>query len=385
VVEPGSVDDVATLLRDASRDGLGVLPRGGGTKLDWGRPPQRADLVLSTTRLDRVLEHAWADMTATVEAGCPVARLQHALAEQGQRLACDPLWPERATIGGILATNDNGPLRARFGALRDLIIGVTLVLPDGTVAKSGGKVVKNVAGYDLPKLATGSLGTLAVITQAVFRLHPLPHATRTLTFAAPNVDPLCELALAIQGSQLAFVSLQIRTGRSVEPGLDVAFEGTRAGLDSQQDELLRLAASVTRVDPAASVWRAREALWQGTEPAVVGTFSVLPTELRAFCAQLDEVSTARPLGWRAVAQGVGVGHFRLEGVPSDALIAALHVLRTAAERRGGTLVVLVAPEDVKTRFDVWGSPGDALPLLQRVKQQLDPQGTLSPGRFVGGL
>ncbi len=385
MVEPGSVDDVATLLRDASRDGLGVLPRGGGTKLDWGRPPHRADLVLSTTRLDRVLEHAWADMTATVEAGCTVARLQHALAEQGQRLACDPLWPERATIGGILATNDNGPLRARFGALRDLIIGVTLVLPDGTVAKSGGKVVKNVAGYDLPKLATGSLGTLAVITQAVFRLHPLPHATRTLTFAAPDADPLCELALAIQGSQLAFVSLQIRTGRSVEPGLDVAFEGTRAGLDSQQDELLRLAASVTRVDPAASAWRAREALWQGSEPAVVGAFSVLPTELRAFSAQLDEVSTAPPLDWRVVAQGVGVGHFRLEGVSSDALIAALHGLRTAVERRDGTLVVLVAPEDVKTRFDVWGSPGDALPLLQRVKQQLDPQGTLSPGRFVGGL
>jgi len=385
VVEPGSVDEVATLLRDASRDGLAVLPRGGGTKLDWGRPPRRADLVLSTTRLDRVLEHAWADMTATVEAGCTVARLQHALAEQGQRLACDPLWPERATIGGILATNDNGPLRARFGALRDLIIGVTLVLPDGTVAKSGGKVVKNVAGYDLPKLATGSLGTLAVITQAVFRLHPLPHETRTLTFAAPDVEPLCELALAIQGSQLAFVSLQVRAGGSVEPGLDVAFEGTRAGLDSQQDELLRLAASVTRVDPPASVWRAREALWQGTEPAVVGTFSVLPTELRAFCAQLHEVGMAPPVGWRVVAQGAGVGQFRLEGAPSDVLIAALRGLRTAAERRGGTLVVLAGPEDLKARCDVWGSPGDALPLLQRVKQQLDPRGTLSPGRFVGGL
>ncbi len=385
MVEPGSVDEVATLLRDASRDGLAVLPRGGGTKLDWGRPPRRADLVLSTIRLDRVLEHAWADMTATVEAGCTVARLQHALAEQGQRLACDPLWPERATIGGILATNDNGPLRARFGALRDLIIGVTLVLPDGTVAKSGGKVVKNVAGYDLPKLATGSLGTLAVITQAVFRLHPLPHETRTLAFAAPDVEPLCELALAIQGSQLAFVSLQVRAGRSVEPGLDVAFEGTRAGLDSQQDELLRLAASETRVDPPASVWRAREALWQGAEPAVVGTFSVLPTELRAFCAQLHEVGMAPPVGWRVVAQGAGVGQFRLEGAPSDVLIAALRGLRTAAERRGGTLVVLAGPEDLKARFDVWGSPGDALPLVQRVKQQLDPRGTLSPGRFVGGL
>src|SRR5216117_339679 len=280
VVEPGSVDEVATLLRDASRDGLAVIPRGGGTKLDWGRPPRRADLVLSTVRLDRVLEHAWGDMTATVEAGCTVARLQHALAEHGQRLACDPLWPERATIGGILAASDNGPLRARFGALRDLIIGVTLVLADGTVAKSGGKVVKNVAGYDLPKLATGSLGTLAVITQAVFRLHPLPHATRTLTFAAPDVDPLCELALAIQGSQLAFVSLQIRTGRSVEPRLDVAFEGTRAGLDAQERAVLRLAAGVARADPPPLVWRAREELWRGREHGVTGKFSVLRSEER---------------------------------------------------------------------------------------------------------
>src|SRR5207247_9615101 len=124
--------------------------------------------------LDRVLEHAWGDMTATVEAGCTVARLQHALAEQGQRLACDPLWPERATVGGILATNDNGPLRARFGALRDLLIGVSLVLPGRTVAKSGGKVVKNVAGYDLPKLATGSLRKLGVVAKAVVRLSRLP-------------------------------------------------------------------------------------------------------------------------------------------------------------------------------------------------------------------
>jgi len=379
------VDEVATQLRDASRDGLVVMPRGGGTKLDWGRPPRPVDLVLSTTRLDRVMEHAWADMTATVEAGCTVARLQHTLAEHGQRLACDPLWPERATIGGILATNDTGPLRARFGGLRDLIIGVTLVLPDGTVARSGGKVVKNVAGYDLPKLAIGSFGTLAVITQAVFRLHPLPHATRTFTFAAPALEPLCELALAIQGSQLAFVSLQLRAGRSAEPALDVGFEGTQAGVDSQQDELLRLAASLARVDPPRAVWRAREALWQGTEPAVVGTLSVLPTELRAVCAQLHDVGAAPLVGWRVVAQGVGVGQFRLEGATSGALLGAVQRLREGAERRGGTLVVLVGPEDLKAQFDVWGPPGDALPLLRRVKQQLDPGGTLSPGRFVGGL
>src|ERR1035441_10092832 len=131
-------------------------------------------------------EVAGGDMTATVEAGCTFQQLQQTLAEHGQRLALDPLWPDQATIGGILATNESGPLRIRFGSLRDLVIGITLALPDGTLAKSGGKVVKNVAGYDLPKLATGSLGTLGIITQAIFRLHPVPRESRTLSFS--NTD-----------------------------------------------------------------------------------------------------------------------------------------------------------------------------------------------------
>ena len=193
IVEPADQARLAQILADANRAGLKVIPRGGGTKLGWGNPPAGADLVLSTRRLDRVLEHAAADMTATVEAGCTVAALQETLAKQGQRLAIDPLWPGRATVGGILATNDGGMLRAGFGSLRDLIIGITVALPDGTLAKSGGKVVKNVAGYDLPKLFTGSFGTLGVITRATFRLHPLPHAVQLLEFATPDEGALAKL------------------------------------------------------------------------------------------------------------------------------------------------------------------------------------------------
>src|ERR1019366_4286120 len=167
----GSPDEIARVLKTASGAGLQVIPRGGATKMAWGNPPRGGDLIISTRRLSRIVEHAWGDMTATVEAGCTLQQLQQTLAEHGQRLALDPLWPGKATIGGILATNDSGALRIRFGSLRDLIIGITLVLADGTLAKSGGKVVKNVAGYDLPKLATGSLGTLGIITQAIFRLH----------------------------------------------------------------------------------------------------------------------------------------------------------------------------------------------------------------------
>ncbi|MGH9646007.1 MAG: FAD-binding oxidoreductase, partial [Bryobacteraceae bacterium] len=207
-IEPADEKETAATLRNANETGQAVIPTGGATKLDWGNPPRKADVLLSMRRQNRVLEHAWADLTVTVEAGCTIAELQRTLAEHGQRLAIDPLWPDRATIGGVLSTNDSGSLRLGYGAMRDLIIGVTLVLADGTVAKRGGKVVKNVAGYDLPKLATGALGTLGVITRAVFRLHPLPRNTRTLTIATADEDELQRIVLAILGAQLAPAAVQ---------------------------------------------------------------------------------------------------------------------------------------------------------------------------------
>src|ERR1700687_4350694 len=212
MIEPGTERELAEVLRLSNEAGLAVIPRGGGTKLAWGNLPARADLILSTARMTEIIEHAWADLTVTVEAGCTIQRLQETLGQHGQRLALDALWPEKATVGGVLSTNDSGALRLRYGSLRDLIIGVTLALPDGTLASSGGKVVKNVAGYDLPKLATGALGTLGVITRAVFRLHPLCGDSLTLTFGASNIAEMQERILALQDSQLAHTSLQIRCG-----------------------------------------------------------------------------------------------------------------------------------------------------------------------------
>src|SRR5437870_5237539 len=207
VIEPGTPQEIAGVLETATKAGLRITPRGAATKMDWGNPPRDGEVIVSTRRLNSVLEHAWGDMTATVEAGCTFTQLQQTLAEHGQRVALDPLWPDRATVGGILVTNDSGSLRTRFGALRDLIIGVTLALADGTLAKSGGKVVKNVAGYDLPKLATGSLGTLGVITEAVFRLYPLPLDVCSMSLTAASTDTLCQIVLAVQDSRLAFTGL----------------------------------------------------------------------------------------------------------------------------------------------------------------------------------
>src|SRR5208283_1530014 len=234
VAEPEDEQQLASLLSCANEMSVAVIPRGGGTKLDWGNPPKKAEVLLSTARLDRVLEHAWADLTVTVQAGSTVQALQNTLAQHGQRLACDCLWPDRSTIGGLLSTNDSGVLRLRFGALRDLIIGVTLALPDGTLASSGGKVVKNVAGYDLPKLATGALGTLGVITRAVFRVHPLPHSIRSFTFAACDLGDANRVMLAVQDSSLTPAGLQVRLTAGAVPAVDVRFEGTVAGLAAQE-------------------------------------------------------------------------------------------------------------------------------------------------------
>src|SRR5271157_4906444 len=219
VAEPENERQLAAALAFANHAGIAVVPRGGGTKMDWGNPPKKAELVLSTARLNRILEHVWADLTVTLEAGCTLQSLRKTLAQHGQRLAFDGLWPEHATIGGVLSTNDSGTLRMRFGALRDLIIGVTLALPDGTLAKSGGKVVKNVAGYDLPKLATGSLGTLGIITQAIFRLHPVPRESRTLSFSNADTPTMNALVLAIQDCNMVPTGVQIRAQSSSPPEL----------------------------------------------------------------------------------------------------------------------------------------------------------------------
>jgi len=351
IVEPADEKETAAILRNANETGQAVIPTGGGTKLDWGNPPRKADILLSMRRQSRIIEHAWADLTVTVEAGCTIAELQRTLAEHGQRLAIDPLWPERATIGGILSTNDSGALRLGYGSLRDLIIGITLALPDGTIASSGGKVVKNVAGYDLPKLATGSLGTLGVITRAVFRLHPLPRNTKTLTIAVDDAVSMQRVVSAILGAQLAPAAVQVRQGN-----VDILLEGTLDGIAAQESAIDKFG---NVREGSAAVWNAREELWHDT-PMV--KFTTLPARIAAASASFS----------RFVTQATGIGYAQFDG--------DLQALRTAMEKDGGSLMIFG-----NTAIDAWGSPGDALPLMRAVKEQFDPKGTLNPGRFVGGI
>jgi len=352
IVEPQSAEEAAEILRCANEDGASVIPRGGGTKSDWGNPPRRTAVMLSTANLNRVIEHAWADLTVTVEAGCTIAELQRTLAQHGQRLAVDPLWPEKATVGGVLSTNDTGVLRLRYGGLRDLIIGVTLALADGTLAKSGGKVVKNVAGYDLSKLVTGAFGTLGVITGATFRLHPLPKHTHTVTAAVPDLGAMQQLLNKILDAQLVPAAVQVRVGAGA-PQIDVLFEGTEEGIYAQIDRLREMtpftendAEVFQRLDAGAKI-------------------SVLPARI---------AETLEGLDGYAVVEATGIGWVQSPHLPQ---------MREKIEGMGGSLVLLRPI----TGLDAWGNTagGDALPLMHAIKQRFDPRGILNPGVFVGGI
>jgi glycolate oxidase FAD binding subunit len=351
-LEPTNIEQAAEMLRDANDRGMAVVPRGAGTKHEWGNPPSRCDVVLSLAKMNRVLEHAWADLTVTVEAGCAVADLQKTLATHGQRLAADPWLPEKATVGGILSANDTGALRYRYGGLRDLIIGATLVLADGTIAKSGGKVVKNVAGYDLPKLVTGAMGTLGVIASATFRLHPLPQNAQTVTIAAGDLRSAQKIVARILDSQLVPAAVQLRHASGKHPRIDVQFEGTLAGIAAQLRTLREIAPAV---ESSAAVWTRAEA---------DAKLSVLPTQI---------ADTLEPFEGEAVMQATGIGWLR--GCDS------LEELRARAERSGGSLVLLKRRE----KMNAWGHAGDSLPVMRAVKQQFDPRGTLNPGSYLGGI
>jgi glycolate oxidase FAD binding subunit len=384
VAEPETEQQLASALAFANKAGIAVVPRGGGTKLDWGTPPKKAELILSTKRLNRVLEHAWADLTVTVEAGCTLQALQQVLAQHGQRLAFDGLWPERATVGGALSTNDSGALRLRFGALRDLIIGVTIALPSGTLASSGGKVVKNVAGYDLPKLVTGAFGTLGIITRSVFRLHPLPRAARTFSFSATDNSAMQAQILAIQNSKLAQTAWQIRANAGGDLRADILFEATDVGLAAQESQLRALlgATQVERVPD--TVWKSRQDLWNSPgNNSLLAKLSVLPTDFTNTIEGLTAIAKSQKLDWQTTMQATGIGLLELQGELPN-LSAAVEKLRAAVESRSGSLIVLTRPEELYP-LDAWGNSGDAAFLMRAVKHQLDPNRTLNPGRFVGGI
>ncbi|MGA5758280.1 FAD-binding oxidoreductase [Nonomuraea bangladeshensis] len=363
VALPESVDEVAAVLRACAERDLAVVPAGGGTKLHWGAPPERCDVRLGLSRLDKILEHAAGDLVVRAQAGVTMGALAAALADEGQELAVDA--PEDATVGGTLATGAAGPRAFRYGTPRDLLIGVTVVLADGTVARSGGKVVKNVAGYDLGKLFTGSYGTLGVIAEATFRLHPLPAARRWVRAEVGAAD-LPGIAAALAASQAEPSAAEVdRPEPGARPVLAVLAEGAAA--ESRAAALRELVGGGEISDAPPPWWGLvprDETLVEARFPAT-GLAAVLEAAERAGLALRGSVLSGRVL--------------LAPAAPVEAEVLA--GLRRRVEAAGGRVNVLAAPH---AGLDRWGQVS-ALPLMRRVKERFDPGRRMSPGRFVGGI
>ncbi len=369
VVSPGDEAEVASVLSAASARGLAVVARGGGTKIDWGSPPERCDVVLSTARIEGIVDHEPADLVCVVRAGTTLSSLQETLASAPgfrQRLMLDPPQDAGATIGGVVATAASGPLRTRFGTPRDLVIGASFVLSDGTAGRSGGKVVKNVAGFDVAKLLVGSLGTLAVITEVAFRLHPLPAASRTVAFESRSMRDLCEFATRIGRLQVTPSVVDLHWPRGV---VLVRFDSSELGATVQAERVTHeLGGRILGEDDEPAVTaEVAGSPWPGS--GVVGAVALLPSRAGRFLSSMSATCDAmalRPL--------LGTGEVRF--APE-----ALEMVASAVRTSGGRLVI---------RRGAVTSAGDAeddvaLELMRSVKRQMDPARTLSPGRQVGGI
>jgi glycolate oxidase FAD binding subunit len=414
VARPGDVAEAAAVLRAAADEGLAAVPRGAGTRLAWGPSPARCDLVIDTRGLDRVLEHAAGDLVVRVQAGVGMGRLAGVLAAAGQRLALDPPAPATpngsGTVGGVLACGVAGPLRLRYGTPRDLAIGITVVRADGTVASSGGKVVKNVAGYDLGKLFAGSYGTLGLIVEAAFRLHPLPGATAFVTLDAADAAGAHAAVAAAASSPLAPSAAEIdRSARQAPTRVGILLEGDPDGVAERSARMTGLlgGAGATSVSPEPPDWwgRGAAAAPDGTVVRIAFWAAALAEVLDAIdaaaaAAGLDPVvsgSAAAGVIYAAVdehAEPAAVSRFvtglraALAGSVPSSLAPATAPSPAPAAADGppsrASAVVLHAPAEVRAAVDLWG-PAPALGLMRAVKDQFDPEHRMAPGRFAGGI
>lgn len=385
MAEPATAAHLAATLGWAAGRGLTVRVRGGGTKLQWGAVARPADLLLSTARLDAVVAHRHGDLTTTVEAGATLANVNAALARHAQRLALDPPWPQRATIGGIVATNDSGPARHHNGAPRDLIIGCSIVLADGRTAKSGGIVVKNVAGYDLARLMTGSFGSLAVITSATFKLAPVASSSRTVSIALDALEDAAPLIARLADSSLTPSAMELEC---FPARLHVRFESIETSVTQQAAEVERF---VGPNSPAVTVaGEAESRLWDDYarrwgEPGALIKVATRPTELGSTLVRLREACERDGVEMSAAGRAaLGVVDVRLQG-PVEAQAHVIDGLRERLPAGEGSAVVRRAKPELRRLVDPWGRIGDALPIMRRIKAQFDPDGRLNPGGGPGGV
>ena len=389
ITEPTDADAVAATLAWASSEQLKVMVVGGRTKLAWGAPSGPIDLLLSTSQLSAVVEHRHGDLTTTVEAGATLASVNATLKVHRQWLPWDPPWPDRATIGGIVATNDSGPRRHRYGAPRDSIIGITMARIDGELAKAGGIVVKNVAGYDLSRLLTGSFGCLGVIVTATFKLAPIAPASRTVEVTLDTLESSADIVANLAASALTPTALELMSTSAVTRLL-VRFESVEQAAVQQAAEACNLvgprgSSQMLAGNEESVAWERHATHWSSSAGGTLLKVSCMPAELIPTLVWLRAQANATGLEMAAVGRGgLGVVDVRLDG-SLDVQARVITELRERLPIGRGSAVIRRGEAALRQRVDPWGPIGDGMRVMQAVKRRFDPGDLVNVGRGPGGL
>ena len=390
LVFPQTVEILSAIVKEAHQQKWPILICGNGSKLDWGGLGKGIKFVISTAKCDRLIEHAVGDLTVTVEAGMKLVDLQAKLRPHNQFIALDPIYPQSATIGGIIATGDTGSWRQRYGGIRDMLLGLSLVRADGEIAKAGGRVVKNVAGYDLMKLFTGAYGTLGVISQATFRTYPLPESSQTLVLTGA-IDAIAKANQTIRNSGLtptamdllsASVSDLLGLGKNI--ALVIRFQTISESVAQQSKQVdaiakpLNLTVNYYRDEHELELWEKLPSIVgiPETESSIICKIGIIPTAAVDFLHNLTTMT--RDGGLAIIHGGRGIGQLQLK---NDDL-GVIKKLRSHLQQHRGFLTILTAPKSVKQQLDVWGYYGNALNTMEAIKNKFDPKHILNPGRFL---
>lgn len=396
IIYPETQAQLSDVVACCAQNNWVILPCGSGSKLHWGglvkvdpTTHYQEIIVVSCDRLNGLIEHAVGDLTVTVEPGIKYAELQATLAKTGQFLAIDPAYPETATLGGIIATADTGSLRQRYRGVRDMLLGISLVRSDGKIAKAGGRVVKNVAGYDLMKLFTGSYGTLGIISQVTLRVYPIQEASGTVVLVgerehiAKATQTLLSSALTPVAVELLSTNLvkELDLGKAV--GLIVRFQTVIGSVEEQLQKLLEVGNSlglncIRYCDYEVELWnKLKQKIWHShRKTEIICKIGVMPNQA---VETLNQVALETGLG--LIHAGSGLGELHFNSVNPETILE----LRQWCESIGGFLTVLAAPLEIKQKLDVWGYNQNGLDMMRRIKQKFDPQNILNPHSFVGGI
>lgn len=388
-ISPHNQESLAQTVKFAHEKHLSILPCGSGSKLSWGGLLKEAQLVISTQHLNKIIEHAIGDLTVTVEAGVKFCDLQKVLHQSNQFLPLDPAHPNWATIGGIVATADSGSWRQRYGGVRDMVLGLSFVRADGQMAKAGGRVVKNVAGYDLMKLFTGSYGTLGIISQVTFRLYPVPEASGTILFTG-EANAIATAAQTILNSSLMPTMADVLSKGLInsleigkELGLIVRFQSIPESVKEQLDKATSISQSLglkinifARQDEINLWQRLPEIiLTPDSDSAITCKIGIMPNKAVSILEKCDRLTQNQSLGKINISSGLGQLQI------NQAEIGQIETMRSLCQDEGGFLTILEAPIAVKQQLEPWGYTSNTLEMMRQIKEKFDPSNMFSAGRF----